>query len=160
MARWRSDCRNLLVLGRKACSAVCLTGKDTSVVRPMLQALLLADHVYQDKDSGKKVIAGTFNVLNLFKPKPPSEDSDRPAEGPRQVSVKEIMKAGSPSAFISLTEIREPTDLELRYVDLSNNAVLIGAKFRVTCHDPLATVEAIVLLPPLPAPHSGVYALE
>jgi len=130
------------------------------VLKPTLQALLLADHVYQDKDTGKKIIAGTFNVLHVSPRKPTSGDAPQPAEGQRQMSVKEVRKVGSPTAFISLTEIREPTELELRYIDLSNNVVLIGAKLQVICRDPLSTVEAIVSLPPLPAPHPGVYALE
>jgi len=137
------------------------------VLKPTLQALLLADHVYQDKASGKKIIAGTFNVLNVRKPKPAADDTTsgaqepaKPGEGLRQLSAAEVMRAGSPFAFISLTEIRGPTSLELRYVDLSNNAVLVNACFSVTQEDPLETVEAIVPMPQLPAPHTGVYALE
>ena len=30
---------------------------------PIVQAILLADHVYQDRETGKYVIAGTFNQL-------------------------------------------------------------------------------------------------
>ena len=35
--------------------------------KPVLQALVLADHVYQDKTTGKMVIAGTFNRLHVFR---------------------------------------------------------------------------------------------
>ena len=35
--------------------------------KPLLQALILADHVYQDAQTGKKVIAGTFNQLFFFR---------------------------------------------------------------------------------------------
>jgi hypothetical protein len=145
------------------------------VLRPNLQALLLADHVYQDKDTGKKVIAGTFNRLNLVKRKPPNQvptdatdnATEPPSEktsdippGMRELKPQDIMSMGSPTAYASLTEIRGLTQLELRYVDLSNNAVLFGAKIDVICDDPLQTVEAVIRLPRLPSPHVGVYALE
>ena len=44
--------------------------------RPLLQALLVADHVYQDKDTGKKVIAGTFNSLSISKAKVPPKEAE------------------------------------------------------------------------------------
>jgi hypothetical protein len=179
--------------------------------KPLLQALLLADHVYQDKDTGKKVIAGTFNSLSISKTKAPPKDSDQAAarRGPpdpgatgaagpavgrpqqnapqhdvpqhdvpqqntpqqnipqqnvpqqnRPLSAAEITRPGNPTAFISLTDFRGPTDLELRYVDLTDQGVLLMLKFRVFSDDPLKTVEAILPVPPLPTPHPGVYALE
>lgn len=128
--------------------------------KPVLQALLLADHVYQDKDTGKKVIAGTFNQLNLSKLKAAPKNAEPTAGGPRQLSPAEVTRPGSPSAFISLTDVRGPTDLELRYVDLADNGVLLMLKFRVESDDPLKTVEAILPVPPLPTPRPGVYALE
>lgn len=130
--------------------------------KPVLQALLLADHVYQDKETGKKIIAGTFNRLSLTKvtPKPAPQEEGQSAQGFRPLSPAEVRRPGSPTAFISLTDVHGPTDLELRYVDLADNRALIGARFRVQSDNPLNTVEAVVPLPPLPAPHPGVYALE
>ncbi|MGQ9573923.1 MAG: hypothetical protein ACUVUC_01270 [Thermoguttaceae bacterium] len=127
--------------------------------KPILQALLLADHVYQDKATGKKVIAGTFNQLNLSKIKPAPQEPPQ-ASGPRQLSPAEVTRLGSPTVFISLTDVRGPIELELRYVDLADNGVLLRARFPIQSDDPLKTVEAIVPMPPLPAPHPGVYALE
>lgn len=128
--------------------------------KPVLQALLLADHVYQDKDTGKKIIAGTFNQLSISKVKPPPKDAPPAAQGPRPMSPAEISRPGNPTAFISLTDVRGPTELELRYVDLADNGVLLGVKFEVRSDDPLKTVEVILPVPPLPTPHPGVYALE
>ncbi len=128
--------------------------------KPVLQALLLADHVYQDKGTGKKVIAGVFNQLNLTKPKPAPPDAAQATTGPRPLSAADASRPGSPMVFISLTEVRGVAELELRYVDLSNNGVLLTAKFPVQSNDPLKTVEAVVPVPPLPVPHPGVYALE
>jgi len=130
------------------------------VPKPVLQALLLADHVYQDKDTGKKVIAGTFNQLNLSKLKAPPKDAEQAPMVPRRLSPGEVSRMGNPTAFISLTDVRGPTDLQLRYVDLADNGVLLMIQFQVSSDDPLKTVEAILPVPPLPTPHPGVYALE
>jgi hypothetical protein len=130
------------------------------VPKPVLQALVLADNVYQDKFTGKKVIAGTFNQLGFFESKAASPTPEESPGKLRPLAPHEVRRVGSPTAYISLTEIREPVELELRYVDLSNNAVLLAANLRAACDNPLNTVEAIVPLPPLPTPHAGGYALE
>jgi hypothetical protein len=70
------------------------------------------------------------------------------------------MKAGSPSAYISMTEVIGEMPFVLRYVDLQDNNVLMKCDFKVACKDPLETVEIAVPLPELPTPHQGVYALE
>lgn len=173
--------------------------------KPVLQALILADHVYQDRETGKRIIAGTFNQIFFTKPapapgsvavappapgsapppsapggegrrpEPPSgpgmaaaEEPRRPGAGPGAAGAPEARKppwhgfarAGSPYAFLSLTDVHGSAPLELRYVDLSQNAVLMRINFTVRCDDPLCTVEASVPVPSLPTPHAGVYALE
>ncbi len=111
------------------------------MVKPTLQALVLADHIYVDRDSGKKVIAGTFNRLKA---------ETFPAE------------FGRPTwAYVCLTEIRGRATVELRYVDLSNNQVLMRTKLGdVRAGDPLESIEMVVEVPPFPMPHAGPYALE
>jgi len=137
------------------------------VPKPMLQALVLADHIYQDKSTGKMVIAGTFNRLNVFTGNAPPDAASRPAqpteqpsEGLRKLGYREICKVGSPWAYVSLTELHGTVPLELRYVDLSNNAVLLRVELSVKSGSPLDTVEVAVQLPVLPTPHAGTYALE
>ena len=44
---------------------------------------------------------------------------------PRQLSLAEVSRLGNPTAFVSLTDIHGPTDLELRYIDLSDQGVLL-----------------------------------
>lgn len=160
--------------------------------KPVLQALVLADHVYQDKITGKKIIAGTFNRVcfsRMRRPAPPAAEAgpgeepppfsspfestsettlpfasgpgaSPPPPGARRLSAADVQKAGSPYAFISLTDVHGPTPLELRYRDLSTEAILLGISFQVASEDPLDTVEAVVPVPPLPTPHAGVFALE
>ncbi len=153
---------------------------------PVLQAMLLADQVYQDRGTGKYVICGIFSAIH-FTPKDDAAGKDRaagsggggsgfgggpagePSEGfdpssstptPTPVPIARLVRAGSPFAYVSLTELQGSRKFELRYVDLAENNVLFGTAFEVSCRDPLETIQITVPLPPLPIPHEGVYVLE
>jgi hypothetical protein len=127
-------------------------------VKPVLQALLLADQVYQDKTSGKTIVAGIFGVLHKIKKEAsPGSESN---EGPRRIDPREFRSAGSPSCYISLTSVRGTLPLELRYVDLADNSMLMTLAFEIANSDPVANVEIIVPIPALPTPHGGSYVLE
>ncbi|MGO8690295.1 MAG: hypothetical protein ACLQLG_11730 [Thermoguttaceae bacterium] len=133
--------------------------------KPVLQALVLADHVYQDKFTGKMVIAGTFNRVVFVRRKvepgaPPPAAPPALPDGSRVLQPHEVSRAGSPFAYVSLTEVHGTIPLELRYVDLSDNVVLLRSEFSVRSDSPLETVEVMVQLPPLPTMHPGVFALE
>ncbi len=149
--------------------------------KPVLQALVLADHIYQDKFTGKMVIAGTFNRVVFVRRKaehgaPPSAEPLPPPDGPqrlqpsdepppppdlpRRLQPHEVSRAGSPFAYVSLTEVHGTIPLELRYVDLDDNVVVLRTEFSVRSDSPLNTVEVMVQLPPLPTLHPGVFALE
>jgi hypothetical protein len=129
---------------------------------------VLADHVYKDVFSGKMVIAGTFNRLCVGKSAPeekesPSQHAENAAQqpgGPRKLKAHEISRVGSTAAYISLTEVRGTVPLELRYVDLADNRTVLRVEFAVRSDDPLSTVEAIIPIPPMLAPHVGAFALE
>lgn len=133
------------------------------MARPILQALLLADHVYQDLTTKKHVICGVFGKL-LFRSRSAiaqkNTDETERKEAPEQVSIQRLMTAGSPFAYLNLTEVQGTKEFELRFVDLSDNSVLFGGKFGVQSQDPLQNIELTVPLPPLPTPHEGAFALE
>lgn len=109
-------------------------------IKPVIQALLLADRVYTDKATGKRVVAGVSN--SIAAPEIPGYyDSD--------VSV-----------FVSLTEVHGEIDVTVRFVDLSNSQVLLEHDpERITSVSPLATLDLIFELPPIP-PHEGIFAFE
>jgi hypothetical protein len=129
-------------------------------VKPVLQALIIADHLYRDGASGKWVISGTFN--RIFR----REQEQKPVvleslEGAQKIDARGFIRAGSPHVFISLTDVEGETPLELRYVDLGDDfKAIMEVEFVVTSQDRLATVEIGMPIPPLPIPHAGVYALE
>ena len=155
---------------------------------PVLQAMLLADQVYQDRGTGKYVICGIFSAIH-FTPKDDVVSQDRaagtgselesggggatsddtpeagesfesPPPVPAPVPIARLVRAGSPFAYVSLTELQGTRKFELRYVDLAENNVLFGTAFEVSCRDPLETIQITVPLPPLPIPHEGVFVLE
>ncbi len=129
-------------------------------MKPVLQALLLADQVYIDQATGKKVIAGVFHEYR-FKRLPQGDDQGRRMADQQTTGQQPLRVAGSPTAYISVTELRKTTDFELRYVDLVDNSILMKATIPVQAtHDPLKTYEMIVALPSLPIPHKGNFALE
>lgn len=120
-------------------------------MKPVLQALVLAEHVFQDR-SGQMIIAGTFNGVVLRNP-----EVKRDKDGNE---LRRGGEAGSPWAYISLTDVVNNTELELQFVSLTKNKVLFKTNLRIECHDRLATIEMRVPLPRLPIVESGTYAFE
>ena len=126
-------------------------------MKPVLQALVLAERVYQDV-SGKKIIAGTFNRVRFIR-KPPIREVERP-NGTKETLIPGGLHGGSPYAYISLTDVGQNTVLLLQFVNLTKNVVLFGKQLTVDCKDRLATVELVLALPPLRITEEGVYAFE
>ena len=109
--------------------------------KPIVQAMLLADFVYMDRDSGKKVIAGTFSHLRA---------EAFPAVFPRTTW-----------AFIAITEIYGEAEFTLQYRDLQTNAVLLECPpIKISGANPLAVIELGVEVPNLPMPHPGAYSFD
>lgn len=157
---------------------------------PILQSLLLADHVYRDQSTGKHVICGVFSTI-FFSPNPPVETpesgkanqprqaggaeegaspgpsaeghSDQPGKPQnRPTPIQSVIQAGSPYVYFSLTELRGRRVLEVRYVELNDNRVLFQIEVPIECDDPLKTIEISLPLPRLPlvALEERSYALE
>ena len=126
-------------------------------MKPVLQALVLADRVYQDV-SGKKVIAGTFSGFKFSK-KPPVAEVIRP-DGQKQRVVAGGMSAGSPHVYISLTDVCDSTTIQIQFLNLSKNIVLFGTEVNISNVDRLSNNELVLPLPTLPISEAGVYALQ
>lgn len=106
-----------------------------------LQALLLADHVYRDEDTGKHVIAGTFHQID--------------------VGAVPATMSQSIGAFVSLLGVDGPTGIDVRFIERDSGEVLLGPRtLEVAGTDPQLPVEFAVQLPPLPLPRSGRYAVQ
>lgn len=130
-------------------------------MKPILQALLVADHVYTDKTTGKKVVAGIFHRVSFQRPS--VERQVEEVEGEERVVLPISAaghKAGSPFCYISLTEVVGEKNFILQYVSLKDEKVLFCMEFSAKCDDPLRTIEAVFPLPKLPAVMAGDFALE
>jgi len=125
-------------------------------VKPVLQALLLADHIYKDT-TGKHIIAGTFNKMVFAKAG--AEPKTVEIDGEEKQLIAGGMQTGSPYAYISLTEIRGKIKCVLRYVNLEQDKALFQTHFSIGCTNPLETVELVLPMPMLPHV-AGVHALE
>lgn len=111
------------------------------VQKPILQALVLADHVYADAITGKKIIAGVFH--NLWAATFPT-------------------KFGRLTwAYVCLTEVQGSVPITLRYTDLRTNEVLLSTRpLTMQSSDPLQSCELLIQVPPFPMPHTGTYVFE
>lgn len=129
-------------------------------MQPVLQALVLADRVYEDQ-SGKKIIAGTFNRIKLNrKGRIPTES--HPTDSAKQVFRSPVIDTGTPFVYLSLTDVLPEIDVTLQFVNVSTNKVLLETGIKIKCPDRLATVEiALPLLPLTMLVHEpGTYSLD
>ncbi len=111
------------------------------MVKPILKALLLADQVYQDKTTGKIVIAGTFNRIWA-------------ARFP-------CLFARQPCVYVCLTEAKGQFAVQLRYVELATHEVVGEMEERaIKVNDPLLNIELIFHIPPILHKSQGLYAFE
>lgn len=119
-------------------------------LKPTLQAMLIADHIYKDAITGKYVVAGIFEAITVTKRGSPQPASPPPGG----------FQAGSPFAYLSLRDVRGEQAFAIRYVDLSDETVLFEGKFSARTNDPLELVQVALPLPPLRQDKPGTYALE
>jgi hypothetical protein len=126
-------------------------------VKPVLQALVLAERVYQEK-SGKMIICGTFTGLRFMK-KLPVKEVELP-DGSKQMHIPGGMQGGAPCAYISVTDVCQNTTLRVQFSNLTKNLTLFGTDVTINCNDRLRTVEMALPLPLLPIGEPGTYALE
>jgi len=124
-------------------------------IKPVLQALLVADHVYQDKLTGKHVVCGVFGVMFRHVATPSDGTVDLSSDN----RIKSGFNSGSPFAFLSLIDVHGEQKFSLRYVRLRDDAVSFNIKFKVNSPDRLNPCQTAIALPPLPVV-DGVYALE
>jgi hypothetical protein len=127
-------------------------------MKPILQALLLCDRVYQDR-SGKYIIVGVFDQW-FFKPRVEVSSNDQSQPPQEQIRTPaEIQDVGTPWVYLSLTDLKGPTKLELRFENLTGAEVYFAVIFEVSSPDPLLSVQIGMPVPKLPS-KAGDYILE
>lgn len=140
--------------------------------KPVLQAMVLADHVYQDRPTGKFIIAGTFSTIfrgRMERAPAPGEGGESgpggsPGASPQPPGMHlykgPLTQAGSPYLYLALVDVHGKVPLSIKLVNLSDAAVLLELQFAVGSHDPVAVAEYVLALPPLPMRQPGAYSLD
>lgn len=98
--------------------------KSVQLVKPVLQALLVAEKVLKIEDGGM-VIMNTIQCVRMTPATPPEELED----GRTKITGGEV---GAPWAYVSLTDVCANTSLELQFVNLTRNKVL-SAQVGIQC---------------------------
>ena len=106
--------------------------------KPQLRTILLADQVYRDAETGKCVIAGTFNRIGA---------DHYPATHPLA------------SLYLNLTDFIGKAQLKIRIVN-SDEETLGEKAFAVESKDKLSACEVTVRLANLTFPLPGRYSIE
>jgi hypothetical protein len=128
--------------------------------KPVLQALLLADHVYRDEQTRKFIIAGTFNTILSVNPAATSDPSTLDPLSEKLLSTGlQFHQVGSPWVYVCLVDVKGTIELVLRYISLSDEKVYFSATTKITSEDPIQACEFATHMPRLPR-ETGVYALE
>ena len=115
-------------------------------MNPIVQSLLLAERVYRDQISQRYIITGIFNCIEF-------------AEFERDAAKNQAGCPGAPWVYISVTEVRKKTEFLLRYVNLENDAIIMGTKFTIAGDDPLQVHERGFGMP-MPPISAGVQELQ
>ncbi len=127
---------------------------------PVLQAMVLADHIYRDV-SGKHIIAGTFSTI-LYGKRTPSSVKGPEGADVQGIPLHQVHSVGSPYLYLALVELGTNVPLQLKYVELSDadQKIHFEAKVVVSATDKLTLAEFIIPMPRLPVHGPGAYSLD
>ena len=108
---------------------------------PIVHAIILCDHIYKDDDSGKCVLAGTFNRVRL---------PEFPGEYPRFASL-----------YLNLSDFSGFHTVSFRFKRLSDDFVIEESpEFHLEHEDRREHHECIFELPPMEFDGPGRYTWE
>jgi hypothetical protein len=107
--------------------------------KPLPLALLLADQVYQDRESGKWVVAGIFSSIG-FRALP---------------GVQNTM-----SVFFQVTNISAPVELRLRVEHADGDATVLDVGGPIRARDPLEVISSRIVLRNVPFQKQGKYWVQ
>ncbi len=142
---------------------------ENDLQKPILQALLVADRVYTDRDSGKKIIAGVLRKIRYFV-SDVAAGGDSAGDTKSEVDVEKtksklalggVSSTGpTPFIYLSLTEIYGTQDFLVRYVNIETDTAKFERTIQIASDSPIETIEKVFPLPELPVGDSSVYAVE
>mgnify|MGYP001262554987 CR=1 FL=1 len=113
---------------------------------PIVQAMLIAEHIYQDLSTKKHVICGVFDRLRLKKRTDLSgsngngENRDESDVEGIEVPLEDLRRGGSPMLFLSVTEVEGKIDLTLSYHSLRTGKQYFVLPLTLESDSPLKTL--------------------
>jgi hypothetical protein len=127
--------------------------------------MVLADHVYQDRITGKHVIAGTFTTYfrtPVAKTPPPSAPPVPPTAGEgMKLITGPFTRPGTPFLYLALVGVHGEIDLELKFVDLSDASIVFQVQIKVVAADPVTVAEYVIPMPQHIIPtKNGAFSLD
>jgi hypothetical protein len=128
-------------------------------MKPVLQALILAERVYEDV-SHKKIIVGTFSTILIA---PIRDVIEEQADETKFRLIPGGTDPGCPSVYVSLTDVVDGTEIVIQVANLTKNLVLFQSPtMRLTPNSRISSVEIIAPLPPLSPfiTEAGNYSLD
>lgn len=108
---------------------------DDSTETPLPLSLLLADHVYHDRETGKWVVAGIFSSIAF-------------SSLPRTYALMEV--------FFQVTNVSRPVDLRVR-IEHSEGDVVLDVGGEIKARSPLEVIARRLVLRNLPFKQTGKY---
>lgn len=131
-----------------------------ALVTPTLQAIVIADHAYQDAQTGKVILAGAFSKIAVRLP-PQRTEGETDEHLAQRVLMSSIGASGSPWIYLALTNIHGKQSLQLQWVHLPTETMLFNVDFAVEADERLSIVDAIMSLPRLVYPGmEGWHSME
>lgn len=108
---------------------------------PVLQSILLAERVYIDTQSDRKVLAGTFHDLVLER-------------------IPGLFDTGA-YLYLAVREIKGTCILQVEFVDCGANKTLLEFDpIPIHAVGSLETIDIVIALPPLSIPDAGLYSFD
>lgn len=107
--------------------------------RPVPLSLLIAERIYQDRETGKWVVAGIFSNINT------------PALPVTQDTLE---------IFFQVTNISQPVDLHLKLEHAESEAVLLDVGGKVQATSPLEVIHQRIVLRRVPFNRAGKYWVQ
>lgn len=129
-------------------------------VTPNLQAIVVADQAYQDRMTGKIILAGVFSNM-VLRPQPQQKEGETAESLVQRRLLSSIGASGSPSLYLAITNIHGKQKLEVQWVHLPTETMLFQIGFTVQADERLSLVDAILPLPQLIRPGmEGWHSME
>jgi hypothetical protein len=117
--------------------------------------------VYQDRSTGKFIIAGTFARIGITrKPAQVAASPEPTTFRTAEELFRAVSTSGSPHLYLALTDVHGSAPLKVRFVDLSQGTSLFEMSLEIKSTDPLAVTELTVPMPRLPVAKAGAFSLD